>query len=193
MTRQDKTRQDKTRQDETRRDETRRDETRRDETRHASYTMLRSATLHQSHATTSYATSSQSHWHSATHTRPRSPHQSQWYSATHATCPPPIRTAQRGDTTTKQSRYRPIRRAKRIGHTANARERAVVRRRVRYHFHNRNEHGPAPRPPTQNQEPFATHSGKFLLSKSGRAACMSCFMQRSRRFTRDSKVQPSCS
>ena len=81
-------------------------------------------------------------------------HQSPRHSAAHATRPPPIPTTQRDDTATKQTRYRPILRARRIGHTANARQPA------RYHFQNRNEHGPAPRPPRQKQEPFATHSGK---------------------------------
>ena len=116
---------------------------------------------------------------------PRSPHQSQRHSAAHATPsppitlaqrypyhalpanhngtarptggphttrPPPIRTAQRigpdmptlnpqqGATATKQSRYRPILRAQRIG----------------------NEHGPAPRPPSQKQEPFATRWGNVF-------------------------------
>ena len=82
-------------------------------------------------------------------------HQSPRHSASDTTRPPPIPKAQQVDPATKQSRYRPILRAQRIGHIANARERA------RYDFQNLNEHGPGPRPPSQKQEPFATHSGKL--------------------------------
>ena len=104
------------------------------------------------------------------HTAPSSPRQLQRHSATSPTTqpryrpilraqrighdtPPPIPTAQRHNTPTRQPLSTAILSAQRIGHIANACGRA------RYHFQSRNEPGPAPRPPSQKQEPFATHSG----------------------------------
>ena len=64
----------------------------------------------------------QSQRHSATQTTLC--HQSPWHSDAHTTPSPPITTAQRRRTPTRQPRYSPILTAQRIGRTAKARERA---------------------------------------------------------------------
>ena len=80
--------------------------------------------------------------------------QSQRHSAAQTRLSPPTPTAQRHTAPSRRHPSRPILRAQRIGHIANARGLARTKSQ------NRNEHGPAPRPPRQKQEPFATHSGK---------------------------------
>ena len=92
------------------------------------------------------------------------PHTQHAHHQSHDTPTTNLPTAQRGDTATKQPRHKPILE----GHSASGKSRTCMRSRARscangrdIILKNRNEHGPAPRPPTvKKQEPFAAHSGK---------------------------------
>ena len=108
--------------------------------------------------------------------RPGSPQQSQRHSASQTRLSPANTTAQprpeqvlptnpHGTAPQSFAQATPLEaNPKGTAHRAqNERARSVAnaRERSRYHFQNRNEHGPDTRPPRQKQEPFATHSGKI--------------------------------